>query len=303
MARHVAETGQGAFTWTGPYGTGKSSLAVALSALLSGNEDTRNNAARLFGRATASGLWKKLPTGTKGWRVLPIVGRRDDPVQVIGEGVEASELGIQKPRGGWTEKNLIQSLHAAASRNPKAYGGLIVFIDEMGKFLEAAAQEGTDVYLFQQLAEAASRSSGRLIIVGVLHQAFEEYAHRLSHQLRDEWSKILGPVCRSCDQHLRRGADRSPVACHREPSQAPQSGAARENDRPHRALGLRSRQRTASAYARGLLAAPSCHRLSAWSDLAASVRSKPAQPVRFPEFLGTAWFRGLSEAGLQRRFV
>ena len=28
MARHVAENGQGAFTWTGPYGGGKSSLAV-----------------------------------------------------------------------------------------------------------------------------------------------------------------------------------------------------------------------------------------------------------------------------------
>ena len=36
MARHVSETGQGAFTWTGPYGSGKSSLVVALSALLNG---------------------------------------------------------------------------------------------------------------------------------------------------------------------------------------------------------------------------------------------------------------------------
>jgi hypothetical protein len=38
MAHHVAETGQGAFTWTGPYGSGKSSLVVALSALLNGNK-------------------------------------------------------------------------------------------------------------------------------------------------------------------------------------------------------------------------------------------------------------------------
>ena len=29
MARHVFESGQGAFTWTGPYGSGKSSLVVA----------------------------------------------------------------------------------------------------------------------------------------------------------------------------------------------------------------------------------------------------------------------------------
>ena len=62
----------------------------------------------------------------------------------------------------------------------------------MGKFLEAAAQDGSDIYVLQQLAEAASRSAGRLLIVGVLHQAFEEYAHRLSHEMRDEWAKIQG---------------------------------------------------------------------------------------------------------------
>ena len=62
----------------------------------------------------------------------------------------------------------------------------------MGKFLEAAAQNNADVYILQQLAEAASRSKGRFLIIGVLHQAFEEYAHRLSHEMRDEWAKIQG---------------------------------------------------------------------------------------------------------------
>ena len=31
MARHVSETGQGAFSWTGPYGSGKSSLVGSAS--------------------------------------------------------------------------------------------------------------------------------------------------------------------------------------------------------------------------------------------------------------------------------
>ena len=62
----------------------------------------------------------------------------------------------------------------------------------MGKFLEAAAQDEADVYILQQLAEAASRSAGRFLIVGVLHQAFDEYAHRLSRDMRDEWAKIQG---------------------------------------------------------------------------------------------------------------
>ena len=47
MARHIAENGQGAFTWTGPYGSGKSSLAVAFSALLNG--DRRSQVLRGFG--------------------------------------------------------------------------------------------------------------------------------------------------------------------------------------------------------------------------------------------------------------
>ena len=62
----------------------------------------------------------------------------------------------------------------------------------MGKFLEGAAHDGTDIYFFQELAELASRSDRRLIVIGILHQAFEEYAHRLSREMRDEWAKIQG---------------------------------------------------------------------------------------------------------------
>ncbi len=192
MARHVSETGQGAFTWTGPYGSGKSSLVVALSALLNGNAGLQKQATKVFGQKLTNSIWKLLPTGTRGWRVVPVVGRRDDPVSVIGEAVQRAGLVSRLPRGGWTESNLIATLTDAAASKPKTHGGLILFIDEMGKFLEAAAQNGSDLYILQQLAEAASRSKGRLLLVGVLHQAFDEYAHRLSHEMRDEWSKIQG---------------------------------------------------------------------------------------------------------------
>lgn len=192
MARHVAESGQGAFTWTGPYGSGKSSLAIALSALLNGNPELQKQAASVFGRKLTHDMWKALPTGTKGWRVIPVVGRRDDPVVVIGEALQSGGLVQRRPRGGWTESNLIAHLSDIAKIHPRMHGGIILFVDEMGKFLEAAAQDGTDIYIFQQLAEAASRSNGRFLLVGVLHQAFEEYAHRLSHEMRDEWAKIQG---------------------------------------------------------------------------------------------------------------
>ena len=192
MARHVSETGQGAFTWTGPFGSGKSSLVIALSSLLNGNVDLQKQAAMIFGRKFTTSVRKALPTGNKGWRILPVVGRRDHPVRVIGEAMQAAGFATRKPRGGWTEINVIEAVMKTTAANPISIGGLIIVIDEMGKFLEAAAQDDTDIYVFQQLAEAASRSNGRLVIVGVLHQAFEEYAHRLSREMRDEWAKIQG---------------------------------------------------------------------------------------------------------------
>ena len=192
MARHVSETGQGAFTWTGPYGSGKSSLVAALAALLNCKAGLKDRAAKLFGRRLTNALRKALPTGSRGWRVVPVVGRRDDPVAVMGEAVRRAGLVSRRPRGGWTETKLIVALTDAAAEKPRTFGGVILFIDEMGKFLEGAAQDGSDIYVLQQLAEAASRSNGRLLIVGVLHQDFEEYAHRLSHEMRDEWAKIQG---------------------------------------------------------------------------------------------------------------
>ena len=192
MARHVSETGQGAYTWTGPYGSGKSSLVIALSALLNGNADLRREADIAFGQTLTKTIRDALPIGANGWRILPVVARRDDPVAVIGEAARRMRLVSRRPRGGWTETSLISTLSNLATNEPSTHGGLILFIDEMGKFLEGAAQNGSDIYILQQLAEAASRSGGRFLLVGVLHQAFEEYAHRLSHEMRDEWAKIQG---------------------------------------------------------------------------------------------------------------
>ena len=193
MARHVLETGQCAFTWTGPYGGGKSSLAVALGSLLGESRKLRQTAAAILGERTAALLREALPPRSRGWRILPVTGRRDRPAQVIGEAIEA--VGWL-PEGEtvlpWSEKRVLDALPAIAARNRRDSGGLVVLIDEMGKFLEAAARDGTDIYLFQQLAELASRSGCRLVVVGILHQAFEEYAHHLSRAMRDEWAKLQG---------------------------------------------------------------------------------------------------------------
>jgi hypothetical protein len=87
------------------------------------------------------------------------------------------------------------------------YGGVLLILDELGKFLEAAASSGDDIFFYQELAEAASRSNGRLVVVGVLHQAFEQYASRLGREVREEWAKVQGryvdiPIVAGTDEVL-----------------------------------------------------------------------------------------------------
>lgn len=185
-AHHVAETNQGAFTWTGPYGSGKSSLVVALSALLGKDRALRGQASAAIGKKTAKTILKALPPRANGWHILPVVGRRDDPAKVIGEAIEAAGHLRSNKVKNWDDKLIVSILTEIASRDERTEGGLVLFIDEMGKFLEATTQDDDDVYLFQLLAEAASRSGKRFILIGILHQSFEDYARRLSREMRVE---------------------------------------------------------------------------------------------------------------------
>lgn len=190
MVRQIEDTRQGAFTWTGPYGCGKSSLAVAVAALL-GEPELKAPAREAIGAEVAASVERQLDPDGKGWTVLPVVGSRVDAAKAVAAALDRA-LDVKRPRGrsGKAESDTIVRLIEAAERPQHA--GLLVVVDEMGKFLEEAAYGSADVYFFQQLAEAANRSRGRLIVVGVLHQAFDDYAHRLSREVRDEWLKIQG---------------------------------------------------------------------------------------------------------------
>ncbi len=73
--------------------------------------------------------------------------------------------------------------------------GLLLILDELGKFLEFAAlhPERQDVFLLQCLAEAASRSGDQpLFVVSLLHQGFNAYADQLNQLAQREWEKVAG---------------------------------------------------------------------------------------------------------------
>lgn len=73
------------------------------------------------------------------------------------------------------------------------YSGLLILVDELGKSLEFASRnpESGDIFILQQLAEAARPESG-LALITILHQSFERYAAGLPTTARDEWAKIQG---------------------------------------------------------------------------------------------------------------
>lgn len=186
MGRQVAETRQRAFTWTGPYGGGKSSLALMLCSLVGQQPKLRTKAKQLLGFPENSVVHKAFDARGDGWLVVPVVGKRADVAHELSAALaKARGVAYNKKRAS----DVIGELVEAAERHPQ---GVLVVIDELGKLLEHYAQEGGDIYFFQELAEAASRCSGKLIIVGILHQAFEAYATRLGRQAREEWNKVQG---------------------------------------------------------------------------------------------------------------
>ena len=293
MAHHVAESAQGAFTWTGPYGSGKSSLAVVLSALLNGNSEMRAEAASAVGPDVDDIIRAALPRQSKGWRVLPVVGRRGHPEQLIGEALNAARFIRNGNDWGWNQQQALDALQNVASRDPRSWGGLLVIIDEMGKILEGAARDGADIYFLQQLAEMASRSNGRLIVIGILHQAFEEYAYRLSRETRDEWTKIQG---RFVDLTVNAAPD----------EQIALLGRAIDSDRGSVEPGTTGETRCGIERQRplwpaeivgGLLAAASNSSQSAGANISPPVRAKPAEHLWLSQLRGASGVSGFSAAG------
>jgi hypothetical protein len=73
--------------------------------------------------------------------------------------------------------------------------GLLIEIDELGKFLEYESYhpQHREIHLLQLLAEKAAEAHPvPLHLMVMLHQAFEHYGNRLGTSLRDEWQKVQG---------------------------------------------------------------------------------------------------------------
>ncbi len=230
MACSQVESGQGAYTWTGPYGGGKSCAALLVANLVAGIGDNRAIARDIAGDEVAGLFEEAFPDSVGRWNVVAVTGSRVGLREAIGAAAQAS-LGwsdAETAAALASDTTLIDAIAAPRGRGRKT-GGTLVILDELGKMLEFAALHGGDVHLLQDLAERAARSEGRLVVLGILHQAFDQYAARADRDARREWAKVQG---RFQDLPFLAGPDETvallgrAIGCERRPAGAKRAAAA-----------------------------------------------------------------------------
>lgn len=161
MVQGIYDGLQCTFTWTGPYGGGKSCAALLVANLVSTASPNREVAKRIVGDELGDEFARAFPESQGPWEVLAITGRRADL---------AADLTASAGRlCNWTEETLaransddralIDLLEEEAARR----GGLLIIIDELGKFLEYAISQNGDI---QARKASCSFSTLHLPILG-----------------------------------------------------------------------------------------------------------------------------------------
>ena len=218
------ENGESSKAWslTGPYGSGKSAFALFTANLLGSSASPITQQALKLLEQRNIALHKRLtdikvneqvssfefcPILISGERspisiallrglqqgLISFNGRSQtkSPLPTIQNKLKAAEAGILP------NPSEIIKLFKSAMHQIEDHGGtgLLLVIDEFGKFLEYASQYPAqgDIHVLQELAEFADRSEKTpLFLLTILHQAFEMYGQRTAKLQREEWEKIQG---------------------------------------------------------------------------------------------------------------
>ena len=234
------ENGESSKAWslTGAYGSGKSAFALFTANLLGNSDSPKTEQALALLEQADTPLYKRF-TNINGNRRLSSSGFC--PVLISGErapisitllralehgltsfnGISRSNAPLPKIRdalkaaekGTLPQASEITKIFESAMRQIKKHegSGLLLVIDELGKFLEYASQYPAqgDMFVLQTLAEFADRSEETpLFLLTILHQAFEMYAQLAAKSQREEWAKVQGrfedvPFTEPIEQVLR----------------------------------------------------------------------------------------------------
>jgi hypothetical protein len=217
MTALVEAHGNRAWTVIGPYGSGKSSFSGFVSALTSRGE-IFDAAHELFAEAwpghltqleeTLRQLKRPIMTvavsgGSLGLGATIVAALqqqrlRHQTVQhsrAYQDQLDSLESDVRQ--GKVNSAQIINAVSQLCEESVAAgFGGVLLLIDEAGKFFERAAQSPNsgDLLLLQALAEACSRkrSIGTLGVILTLHQSIEAYAEGVPVSAQREWLKVSG---------------------------------------------------------------------------------------------------------------
>ena len=211
VARALGPTDQPrAWSLIGPYGSGKSSFALFLHELFGREDGVKGAAAKalaagspdLAGRFARQQPWCRVVlTGSEEPLLNRLLMALDDAATSFWEGKRGRKPlvieEIRQARNGPKVTNsrlleLVDALQIAVEH--AGAGGLLIVIDELGKFLEyEARQGGGGVFLLQELAERAFRGrKANLMLFVLLHQGFDLYARGMGEKLKNDWTKVQG---------------------------------------------------------------------------------------------------------------
>ena len=126
MCKQLSATNQRCFTWTGPFGGGKSSLAVALASALHPDKNLRVKAREVLRLDSNPAFAKAFPV-RKGWLLVPAVGRRGSVVAELHASLRRAQGRSIDGRSKPSAQSLIGELLEEAESRP--HDGALVIID------------------------------------------------------------------------------------------------------------------------------------------------------------------------------
>lgn len=201
------KSGRRAWRVTGDYGTGKSSFALLVASALAGRDHRHaSQVVRAFdfkklGVARPDYLPVLVTCSRKPLAISILTALHEAVAAVYKRGAKSKPAeAIERLLNAKAEPSDEQIVGAILDANSQVIAdgkghGLLIIVDELGKFLEFAAlsPHRQDVFLLQKLAEAASRSGNEpLFLVCLLHQGFNAYADQLNQTAQREWAKVAG---------------------------------------------------------------------------------------------------------------